>query len=138
MKKGLIKFLAHRTDMKIPIANSIFKNKLSINKDNHQLSKLNNLQFIKPNKNKFLSLKILKIIPNKISLFETVIIAANDELVNYYLKGKIKFTDINKNLLKVINLKEFDKYKHIKPRNFEQIYKLITLVRLKTIRLCIK
>ena len=39
------------------------------------------------------------------SLFETVIVAANDKLVESFLNNKIKFTDIQKKLFKIIKKK---------------------------------
>ena len=56
---------------------------------------------------KFPLIKILRTMPNKSSLFETVIVSVNDALVNLYLNKKIKFVDIQYKLLKLINLKEF-------------------------------
>ena len=136
---GLIKLLAHDTDMSIPIFNSIYiddQKSLISNKIN--LNVLNNLKLSEPDKKKFPALKILNKIPEYNTLFETVLIAANDELVNYYLKGKINFFLIVKNLNKIINLKEFKAYKQKKPKNINDIYNLIELVRLKTKDLCIE
>jgi len=75
--------------------------------------------------------KILSKLPNTDSLFETVLVATNDELVNLYLDKKIKFNDLVKNIIKFINLKEFQKYKTIKPYKIETIEKLNQYVRLK-------
>ncbi len=136
---GLIKMLLHDTDMKIPIFNSLYLGTNKILKTNStDLSKLNNLNLSYPNIFKFPSLKILKKITNKISLFETVIISANDQLVKYFLDGKIKFNDINKYLTRIINLNQFKYYKSKKPQDIKQIYNLIEDVRLKTKYLCIK
>ena len=76
-------------------------------------------------------INILNYLPNKISLFETVIVSANDELVNLYLKNKIKYTDISRILIKTLKNHEFRKYKLIKPKNINQIEKLNNYVRLK-------
>ena len=78
---------------------------------------MNNLNFSSPDLSKFPLLKILKLLPNKISLFETILITANDETVKLFLDKKIKYTDINKKIYKVISLKEFKKYKKITPKN---------------------
>ena len=75
--------------------------------------------------------KILSILPKKNSLFETVIVSANDELVKLFLKNKIKFTDISKKLLMIVKNKEFNKYKRFTPKNINQIIKLNDYVRLK-------
>ena len=37
---------------------------------------------------KFPLIKILNLIPEKISLYETVIVSANDEFVKMYLEGR--------------------------------------------------
>jgi len=138
-ENGITKMLVHDTDMSIPIFNSIYNNnekKFKTKKIN--LSILNNLNLIKPSTKKFPSLKILKHLNNKVTLFETIIIAANDYLVSEFLTGRITFNQITDILLKLLKLREFSKYKHSKPRNLRQIYSLIELVRLKTNQLYIK
>ena len=72
-------------------------------------------------------------LPNKSSLYETVIVSANDTLVDLFLKKKIKFNEINERLFKLIKNKEFIKYKKIKPKQLDQIHNLHNYVRLKTI-----
>ena len=136
---GTIKTLMHDTDMKIPIFNSIYLGSYKkLKTKNIDLSNLNNLNLSFPDENKFPSLKLLKKIKNKISLFETLLISANDELVKYFLNGEIQFNDINKYLNKVINLNQFRYCKSKKPRDIKQINALIEEVRLKTKYLCIK
>ena len=138
-KNGLIKIVAHETSMKIPIFNSIYydANKhIETNKIN--LEVLNNLNLSNPDLKKFPSLKLLKKINNNVSLYETVLISANDELVDQYLKKKIKFFDIFNNLLQILNNKNFRVFKRKKPNNVDQIIKLNKQVRLKTLNLCIK
>jgi len=131
-KNGLIKIIAHDTDMKIPIFNTLNINFKKIIKTNKiDISKLNDLSLKKIDIRKFPLTKILSILPEKSSLFETVIVSANDELVKLFLKNKIKFTDISKKLLKILKNKEFNKYKRIVPKNISQIVKLNNYVRLK-------
>ena len=132
-KNGLIKVIAHDTDMKIPIFNSIQSelDKISYKSKNIDVKKLNQLNFKRVNKKKFPLTKILNILPKKNSLFETVLVSANDELVNLFLNKKIKFTSISKMLLSVINDKNFNKYKRIQPRNINDIKHLNEYVRLK-------
>ena len=76
-------------------------------------------------------------ISNNISLFETVLVSANDELVNLFLNKKIKFNSIIINLNKILKSKSFIKYKKIRPESVRQILHLSELVRLKTRALCI-
>ena len=136
---GLIKIVAHDTNMKIPIYNSMHQEGnclLRTNKLNYNI--LNNLNLSKPNIKKFPSLKLLKKIKNKVSLFDTILISANDELVNLYLKRDINFNDIINNLLRILKSNEFKPYLSKKPSNADQIVKLNKQVRLKTIEQCIK
>ena len=138
-KNGTTKILVHDTTMKIPIFNYICQNlqkKLITKKLNLEI--LNNLELTKPNDKQFPLLKILNKIPNNISLFETVVISVNDELVDNFLRGNIQFGQISQLLLKIINLKEFKKFKSKKPKNLEQIIKLNKYVRLKTFNQCIE
>ena len=136
---GLTKLLIHDTDMKIPIFNSIYNNSTQkIDSKKLKLEKLNNLMFKKIDIKKFPSINILKNLPRKISLFETIIVSCNDELVDLFLKKKIHFWKIHMILKKLLNLKEFAKYKQISPNNTRQIYKLSEYVRLKTRALSIR
>ena len=138
-KNGLIKILAHDTDMTIPIFNSIFDYPMNnIKTQKLNLSVLNNLNFKEINKKRFPVVKILKQFNNNNTLFETVLVSANDELVDLFIKKKINYNDITKNLLKIINLKKFKRLKLKMPKNVNQIYKLNHYVRLKTRLLSIK
>ena len=130
---GLTKILVHDTDMRIPIFNSIYFNNSKIVKSSKiNLSKLNNLNFIKVDINRFPSIKLLKEIKNKISLYETVLVAANDKLVDLFLEGKIKYKDIFYLLKKILKMNIFLKYKNKKPKNHNDLINLSNFVRLKT------
>ena len=129
---GMIKVIAHETTMDIPIFNTLYKDsnkKYKTKKIN--LNLLNHLNLSDINKKKFPILKLLKKIPQNISLYETVIVSANDELVRRYLNGEIKYRDISKKLLKILNLKEFIKLKKTIPSKISEIINLDKYVRLK-------
>ena len=129
---GVIKIIAHDTTMEIPIFNSIYQNKKSYFVNNDiDIKKINNLKLQKVNKSKFPLIKILDLIPEKISLYETVIVSANDELVKMYLKGKIKYNEIPLKLLDFIKNKKFNSYKKKQPKNITEIINLDNYVRLK-------
>ena len=131
-KDGMIKIIAHKTTMEIPISSSLNDSEFFYSSKNYfNLNDFKNLKFLKTNKKKFPLLNVLNYIPRKISLFETVLIAANDEIVNMYLNKEINYEDISKKLLKILNLKEFKKYKKKSPRNLSQIINLNEYVRLK-------
>jgi len=130
---GLTKILVHDTDMKIPIFNSIYgNNNKKIKSSKINLSILNNLNFIKVNSTRFPSIKILRMIPNKISLYETIMVSANDQLVSLFLDGKINFSDIARLLKKIMKMNIFMKYKKRVPKNFNELITLSKFVRLKT------
>ena len=130
---GLTKILVHDTDMKIPIFNSIYgNNNKKIKSSKINLSILNNLNFIKVNSTRFPSIKILRMIPNKISLYETIMVSANDQLVGLFLDGKINFSDVTRLLKKIMKMNIFMKYKKRVPKNFNELINLSKFVRLKT------
>ena len=135
---GTINFLAHEPSMKIPIFNTLYLNYLKkIKSKNLDINILNNLKLKKIDKNIFPVIKILEYLPSKSSLFETVVVAANDELVNLFINKKIKFYEISKNILKIINMNEFQKYKKTKPKYIKDIHILSEYVRLKVNSLCV-
>jgi 1-deoxy-D-xylulose-5-phosphate reductoisomerase len=129
---GLIKFLIHDTDMKIPIFNSLYLNEIKTY-DNLGINskKISNLKFYNVNKKKFPSINILKKIPKKHTLFETVLVSANDELVSLFLDNKIKYLDMHKKLIKIINDQNIKKEYSNLPFSMNSIVKLNKLVRLK-------
>ena len=131
-KDGMIKIIAHDTNMKIPIFNSLYANQdKHIKTDQVNIGKLNFLNFKKVDTNKFPSVKIIKRLQNKETLLETIIVLANDELVNLFLLKKLNFTDIMFFLQKLINMKEFVNLSKKKPGNINSIILLNTLVRKK-------
>ena len=137
-KNGLKKLLAHDTNMSIPIFNTVYEHENEyIGNKNLNFKNLNNLNFKPVDLKKFPLVKILTKVPEKNSLFETVLVSANDELVNLYLNKKISFNDLQKKLQNFMNLNEFAKLKKKKPRNINEIYNLNDYVRLKIRELCI-
>ena len=129
---GLSKLLVHDTNMKIPIFNSIyFKTDKKLKSKNINIETLNNLNLKKIENNRFPVIKILNNLSNEDSLFETIIVSANDKLVKLFLNNKIKFIDISNTLLKICNTPEFNKFKSMKPRNIEEIHNLSDYVSLK-------
>ena len=130
---GMINLIAHQTNMEIPIINSLYTSNNFIYKNNFKidLMKLNDLKLNSINSNRFPVVKLIKSLPKKNSLFETVLVTANDELVKLYLSKKIEYHEISKKLLSFVKKKEFNKYKNISPRTIKDILKLSDYVRLK-------
>ena len=134
LKNGMIKVIAHDTTMKVPIFNSLFFNSNKMLKTNNlKIKSLNNLNLIKVNSKRFPMIKILNLLSNKHSLYNTVIVSANDVLVNLYLQKQIKFTDIQKKLFLILKNKEFLKYKKYFPSKAKDIIELNKYVHLKVL-----
>ena len=138
-KDKMIKLIAHDTTMEIPIYNTLNTSNIQKFNDNHHidLKKLNNLSLEKINAKKFPVIKLINKLSEKNTLFETVIVSANDALVSQYLNKKIKYTDISKNLLKVVEFSDFKKMKSIYPRNIKDIINLSKKVHLKINTMCV-
>ena len=131
---GLIKLIAHETTMQIPIFNTLFyQSNNAFYSKKLDVNKLNNLNLDNADPKRYPVIKILKLLENNHSLYETVIVSINDTLVELFLKNKIKFTDISKYLIKLLKEKEFLKYKKIQPLNADQLIKLNKYVHLKVL-----
>ena len=130
LKDGMIKIIAHDTDMKIPIFNSLYENfdkNIKTNKLNFRI--LNSLNLKKVDLEKFPSINIINKFKNSETLTETIIVFANDELVNLFLLKKIRFTDILFFLQKLINMKKIKKLSINKPGNLRSILSLNSYIR---------
>ena len=129
---GLSKLLVHDTNMTIPIFNSIyFETGKKIKSKKIDIKILNNLDLKKIDHNRFPAIKILNKMNEKDSLFETVIVSANDKLVSLFLNNKIRFIDISIILLKICSMTEFNRFKLIRPKNIGEINDLADYVSLK-------
>ena len=131
---GLTKIIVHDTTMRIPIFNTLYpNNNMKLKSKKINIDTLNNLNFKKIEKKRYPIIKLLNHLPSSHSLFETVIVSANDTLVQLFLDNKIKFTDIQKKLFNIINEKQFTKYKNKSPKSIRDIVELNNYVRLKTL-----
>ncbi len=133
-KNGLIKIIAHDTTMKIPIFNTLYFNtNKTINTSDLNLGTLNNLNLIKIDSRRYPMIKLLNLLTEKHTLYDTIVVSTNDVLVELFLQKKIKFTEINSKLFKYIKDKEFLKYRNIYPKNLNDILDLNKYVRLKVL-----
>ncbi len=128
-KNGLTKIIVHDTNMRIPILNSLYSPKKIINSKKLDFKTLNDLDFRDVNPKKFPLIKVLKMLPNNTSLFETILVSINDKFVELFLRNEIKFTDISQKMNKMLNLYSFKKYKKIKPKNIEEIIEMNTKIK---------
>ena len=133
----MLKIIAHDTNMKIPIFNSLYNSQKKIKTDELNLKKLNFLDLKKVEIDKFPSIKIIKKLKNEESSLETMIVLANDILVELFLLKKIYFTDIVSFLQKLINMKKFNSYRLIKLKDISSIILLNNQLR-ETINKMIK
>ena len=129
-KNGLVKLLAHDTNMAVPIMNSLYMdNKLfDYNEGNIDFKLLNGLNFINPDIKKFPVIKILNKIKNKPSYFETILISINDALVEKYLKGLINYQSLNTMLIKLLKIPYFTRYYNSAPKNVIDIKNMVKRV----------
>jgi len=123
---GLTKVIIHKTDMKIPIINTIFSNDTLLQKKiiknyDLDLKKINNPKFQVIDSFRYPLVNIIKLLPNKCSLFETIIVVSNDELVRLFLNHQISFKDIGILLLKIVKSKQFAKYKKKSVKKIDDI-----------------
>ena len=105
------------------------KNDLILISDVDEIPKLNFLDLKKVDTEKFPSIKIIKQLKNNESSLETLIVLANDILVDLFLLKKIYFTDIVRLLQKIINMKKFKNYKLKKINNINSIILLNNQIR---------
>ena len=138
-KNGLIKMILYNTDMKIPISNTIYKSSKNFLKiPNIDTKSLNRLNFQKVNLKNFPSIKLL----NKCFVLgpstPIIINAANEVLVDLFLKGKIGFLDIVKTINRILRSKDFKKYAKRKPSSIKDVKIVDNWARLKTIDMCVR
>jgi 1-deoxy-D-xylulose-5-phosphate reductoisomerase len=123
-KNGLSKMLFHDPNMKIPIHNSIyFYEKKELKSNNLNFDILNNLKFQSVDYKKFPLLNLLKQLPEKESLYETILIAINDYFVSAFLKKKINYNKLIYLINSYAKKKQFQKFRRICPKKPTDIYK---------------
>ena len=110
-KNGLSKIIVHDTNMRIPISNSLYSSSKIIYSKKINFEILNDLDFRKIEYKRFPVVKILNKLPERTSMYETILVSINDKLVELFLKNKIKFTDIYKKMNNILALRDFNKYK---------------------------
>ena len=125
-KNGLVKFLYHDTSMIIPLANAIFDGNVNIkhflNKEKYKKKDviIENLYFKKVDKKIFPTIKLKK----RLSQYPStpiIINAANEVLVEEFLKKKIPFLNIYKDISQIMKDRNYKKYAIKNPKNIKQI-----------------
>ena len=135
LKNGIKKFIYHDTSMKIPIANAIYDGQIDIKKIYRKKSifKFENLYFKEVDKKIFPAIT-LKDKVNKHPSAPIILNAANEVLVEQFLKEKIGFLDINKFIMAILKDKNYKKYAIKKPNNINQINLIDIWARSSTLK----
>lgn len=108
------------TSMEIPIAYALnYPNRLKNNLEKLDLFEIRKLEFEKPDLEKFKCLKLAFEAIKKGHSAQVVLNAADEVLVNAFLDGKIKYTDIPKMIEKMLDLH--------KPEKLDTIDKILEL-----------
>ena len=136
-RNGLIKMILYKTDMKIPISNTIYKNNNKILQEKISIKKLNKMKFQNVDGKKFPSIHFIKKCLNLGPSTPTIVNASNEVLVNLFLDKKIGFLDIVGTINKIFKDKEFKKYAKRKPKSVKDIIIVDKWARLKTTNMCI-
>tara|TARA_Y100000590_G_scaffold431109_1_gene545514 strand:+ start:576 stop:1742 length:1167 start_codon:yes stop_codon:yes gene_type:complete len=138
-KSGLIKMILYNADMKIPISNILNgKKNIATYVKSIDIKKLNKLSFQKVSLNQFPSVRLIEKSLKYGLLTPTIINAANEVLVDLFLKGKIGFLDIVKTINMILKGKDFKKYAKRKPSSIKDIKIADNWARLKTINMCVR
>ena len=135
LKNGIKKFIYHETSMIIPLANAIFDSKIYIDQfyKIKKLPEFENLLFKKVNKKIFPAINLKERI-NRLPSTPIIVNAANEVLVDLFLKKKVGFLDINKTIMAIFKDRNFKKYAIKKPKNISQIYLIDFWARELTMR----
>ena len=104
---------------------------------NIEIKHLNDLNFQKVNLKNFPSIRLLNKCLKLGHSAPIIVNAANEVLVDLFLKEKIEFLDIVKMINKIIRDKDFKKYAKRKPRSIKDIQKTDKWARLKTKAMCV-
>ena len=117
--------------MEIPIAYALnYPNRLKNNIEKLDLFKIKSLEFEQPNLDKFKCLKLTYEAIKRGHSFQVVLNAADEVLVNAFLEGKIKYTDIP-NLIEVV----MNNHRLVKLNTIEEILSLDEFVKKETKKL---
>tara|TARA_B100000767_G_scaffold14308_1_gene13755 strand:- start:651 stop:1253 length:603 start_codon:yes stop_codon:yes gene_type:complete len=116
-------------DMITPLSVALaWPNRLDLKLKKLSLIEIHNLSFIKPDFNKFPSLQLGWDCLENPNCSAIVLNAANEIVVDNFLKNKIKFTDIFFVISEMLNI-----YNPSKPNNIGDVIEIDKLTRLKTI-----
>jgi len=138
LKNGITKFLYHKPDMIIPIANAIFNSRIDISdffkKNSQKSNKIDNLQFKKVDKTRFPMIKLIPKLNAHVSA-PIIINASNEILIDLFLKNKISFSSISDYVSRVLKDKNYKKYAIYKANNLNRINTIDNWARLTVLKI---
>ncbi len=138
-KNGLTKMILYNSDMKIPISNLIYKNNNKfINSKKIKSKTLDKMNFFEVDKKKFPSVKLIDKCLNLGPSCSIIVNAANEVLVDLFLKGKISYLDIVDTINMIFKDKEFKKYARRNAGSINDIKIIDNWARLKTFNMCVR
>ncbi len=123
---GLTKFIYHETSMIIPLANAIFDGDVKIDeflkktKKKSEKKSIETLIFKKVDKKIFPTISLIDRI-NEFPSTSIIVNAANEVLVDYFLRKKIPFLSIFKIIMTIMNDRNYKKYAIKKVKKINQI-----------------
>ena len=136
LRNGLTKMLYHHTTMIIPIANALLDGNLNINdfyrSKKNKKNYIENLTFKKVNPDTFPLIK-LKNKLNEYPATPIIINAANEVLVDQFLKKKITYNDIIRGIKYILRDRNYKKYAIKKPTTIKQILEIDFWAKNKTL-----
>ncbi|MBT4879100.1 MAG: 1-deoxy-D-xylulose-5-phosphate reductoisomerase [Alphaproteobacteria bacterium] len=117
-RDGSIKSLLAAHDMRVPISHALsYPDRLEQSEICLNISELGSLNFLKPDLIKFRVLKLVEFILAEGKALPIIFNAANEVMVDKFLKEEILFTDIVNNIEIIL-----DKFKNIQVENLEHLY----------------
>ncbi len=139
-KNGLTKFIYHDTSMIIPLANAILEDSIDIKdfiKNKKNINALSNLNFKRVPSNIFPIIKFKKRL-NEHPSTSIIVNAANEVLVDRFLRKKIDFLSINRTVIAVLKDRNYKKYAIKRPISLKIINTIDNWARNKTLSLITK
>ena len=132
LKNGLKKFIYHETSMLIPLANAIFDNKVEIDSFLKPRKKIQNLNFKKVEKKIFPVIDIKKRI-NEFPSTPIIINAANEVLVDQFLRKNIQFLTISLVLKKILRDRNYKNNAVKQPNTINKINEINNWAKKRTL-----
>jgi len=133
-KNGLTKFIYHDTSMIVPISNAIFEKNLQIKEFIKTKNSFQNLTFKEPDIKNFPIIKII----NKVNEYPStsiIVNAANEVLVEHFLRKKVPFLGIPVIIHKILGDRNYRKYAIRIPVDLKVIDKINSWAKIKTIEI---